>query len=297
MTYGLDIEQLRTFLAIVELGSFTRAGEAVHKTQSAVSMQMRRLEDRVGKPVFKRNGRLSALTLEGERLVVYARRIIDLNDETLDALSAHGSNARIRLAIPDEFADRLMPSVVASYQRLHPMTDIHVLSCTCREAVAALDAGAADLALVSSTSNRPVGGRLLRREPLHWVGSIRSSVHRHGTVRLVAGGEACAWRRVAQEGLRRVGLEHVIAYQCACASGLLGAIASGLGISVFPASAVRDGLCILDDTGVLPPLPDSELSLLTSRKAPGIPALEHFCRHAAAALGNLPGNYSAAAAE
>lgn len=88
MGYALDIDQLRTFLAIAEMGSFTKAGEAIHKTQSAVSMQMRRLEERVGKPIFVKDGRQSRLTEDGLRLVEYARRMIILNDETLSAFNA-----------------------------------------------------------------------------------------------------------------------------------------------------------------------------------------------------------------
>lgn len=85
MAQVLDLDQLRTFVAIAESGSFTRAADAVHKTQSAVSMQMRRLEERVGKPIFMRDGRQSKLTDEGERLLHYARRLVKLNDETLAA--------------------------------------------------------------------------------------------------------------------------------------------------------------------------------------------------------------------
>ncbi|MCL4145367.1 UNVERIFIED_CONTAM: hypothetical protein GTU68_040633, partial [Idotea baltica] len=87
MNHALDIDQLRTFLAIAELGSFTKAGEAVHKTQSAVSMQMRRLEDRVGQPIFIKDGRQSRLTEDGLRLIEFARRMILLNDETLSAFN------------------------------------------------------------------------------------------------------------------------------------------------------------------------------------------------------------------
>src|SRR5438105_15166333 len=102
----LDIDQLRTFLAIVETGSFTRAADAVHKTQSAVSMQMKRLEERLERPIFARDGRASKLTEDGERLLDYARRIVKLNIETIAALSDAELSGRVRLGVPGDCTGR-----------------------------------------------------------------------------------------------------------------------------------------------------------------------------------------------
>src|SRR6201988_2976287 len=104
MTALLDIDQLRTFVVIAETGSFTRGAEVVHKTQSAVSMQMKRLEERLGRPVFERDGRASKLTEDGERLLDYARRIIKLNVEALAAFSATALSGRVRLGGSDDYA-------------------------------------------------------------------------------------------------------------------------------------------------------------------------------------------------
>src|SRR3977135_2104166 len=99
MTTLLDSEQLKTFIAIVETGSFTRAAEVVHKTQSAVSMQMKRLEERLGKAIFARDGRASKLTEDGERLLDYAQRIVKLNVETIAAFSDE-LTGRARVRVP-----------------------------------------------------------------------------------------------------------------------------------------------------------------------------------------------------
>src|SRR5215212_3471360 len=109
MQLALDLDQLRTFLAIAESGSFTRAAAIVHKTQSAVSMQMRRLEERIGKPIFVRAGRASKLTDEGERLLGYARRMIRLSEETLAAFDDNELRGAVRLGTPDDYADRFLP--------------------------------------------------------------------------------------------------------------------------------------------------------------------------------------------
>ena len=123
----LDIDQLRTFVAIADTGSFTRAAEIVHKTQSAVSMQMKRLEDRVGKAIFERDGRLSKLTDEGERLLDYARRIVRLNAECMASFNEHELTGRVRLGLPDDYADRYLPEILARFSRSNPKAEVTVM--------------------------------------------------------------------------------------------------------------------------------------------------------------------------
>src|SRR5207244_12446986 len=107
----LDVDQLRTFLAIVETGSFTRAAEIVHKTQSAVSMQMKRLEERLARPIFTRDGRTSKLTDDGDRLLHFARRIVKLNVEAVAAASDAKLSGRERLGEQDDHADRYFQEI------------------------------------------------------------------------------------------------------------------------------------------------------------------------------------------
>src|SRR5215218_7562615 len=101
--HPIDIDHLRTFAAIVDAGSFTKAAEAVAKTQSAVSMQMKKLEERIGRPLFERNGRMSRLTPDGERLLPYARRMLKLQAEALSAFEGALSGS-VRLGVPDDYA-------------------------------------------------------------------------------------------------------------------------------------------------------------------------------------------------
>src|SRR6266404_1619597 len=132
----LDVDQLRTFVAIVETGSFTRAAEAVHKTQSAVSMQMKRLEERLDRPVFARDGRASKLTEDGERLLAYARRIVRLNIEALAAFADSELSGRVRLGVPDDYADRYLPEIMARFARAYPGVELTV---SCQETIALLE--------------------------------------------------------------------------------------------------------------------------------------------------------------
>ena len=108
MSAPLDIDQLHTFIAIVDTGSFTKAADRVFKTQSAVSMQMRRLEERIGKQLFAKDGRGNRLTAEGEKLMNYARRIIRLNNEAIAAFDDNRLEGTLRIGTPDDYADRYL---------------------------------------------------------------------------------------------------------------------------------------------------------------------------------------------
>src|ERR1044071_806263 len=126
MSALIDVDQLRTFIAIVETGSFTKATDVVHKTQSAVSMQMKRLEERLHPPSFARDGRASKLTEDGERLLDYARRIVKLNIEALSAFDDKELTGRVRLGLPDDYADRYLPEIMARFSRAYPGAGLRV---------------------------------------------------------------------------------------------------------------------------------------------------------------------------
>ncbi|GGB52901.1 LysR family transcriptional regulator [Roseibium aquae] len=293
MRHALDIDQLRTFLAIAELGSFTKAGEAVHKTQSAVSMQMRRLEERVGIPLFAKDGRQSRLTEDGQRLVEFARRMIILNDETISAFNERDEIRHIEFGMPDDYADRLLPQVLAAFNRLNPSIEVQVectSSATLRERVRA---GQIDVAVITSSEAGDLHGEVIRREPLYWVGSSRHAAHTTDIVRLALGSQSCSWRRMALEALDRVGRAYKVGYTSASASALVGAVQAGLAVTVFPESAIREGMRILEEKDGFPPLPFCDITILRSEQARQ-PMHDAFCGHIIAAIGNVGGQWQAA---
>ena len=120
MAAPLDLDQLQTFIQIADTGSFTKAADEVHRTQSAVSMQMRRLEERIGKPLFEKDGRTNRLSEEGEKLLSYARRMIRLNRETLAAFDDSSLEGHIRIGTPDDYADRFLPEIMAQVFAFEP---------------------------------------------------------------------------------------------------------------------------------------------------------------------------------
>src|SRR3954454_18097482 len=147
----LDIDQLRTFVAISDTGSFTKAADIVHKTQSAVSMQMKRLEERLGRPIFARDGRASKLTEDGERLLDYARRIIKLNLEALAAFSDAELTGRVRLGVPDDYADRYLPEIMARFSRAYPGVDLTMVCEPSSDLAERIQADELDLAIITAT--------------------------------------------------------------------------------------------------------------------------------------------------
>src|SRR5438105_1179989 len=209
MTALIDIDQLRTFIAIAETGSFTRAAEVVHKTQSAVSMQMKRLEERLGRPMFARDGRASKLTEDGERLLDYARRIIKLNVEALSAFSDAELSGRVRLGVPDDYADRYLPEIMARFSLAYPGAELTVICEPSVDLIERIDANDLDLAIIThQAGSRP--SETFRRERLLWVTSSRHLAHQEERVPLALGRPTCAWRRIAIEQLETVRRPHRI---------------------------------------------------------------------------------------
>ena len=200
MTALLDIDQLRTFIAIAESGSFTKAAEVVNKTQSAVSMQMKRLEERLDRPIFARDGRASKLTEDGSRLLDYARRLVKLNVETVAAFSDAALSGRVRLGVPDDYADRYLPEIMARFSRAYPGVELTVLCEPSVDLVDRIDDNDLDLAIITNCESRRIA-ETFRRERLLWVSSNRHPTHLEAPLPLALGRPSCYWRRTAVEQL------------------------------------------------------------------------------------------------
>jgi DNA-binding transcriptional LysR family regulator len=261
MTVLIDIDQLRTFIAIAETGSFTRAAEVVHKTQSAVSMQMKRLEERLDRPIFARDGRASKLTEDGERLLDYARRIIKLNIEALAAFSEAELSGRVRLGVPDDYADRYLPEIMARFSRVYPAVELTVVCAPSSELVEHIERNDLDLAIVTNCEgSHPAES--FRLERLLWVTSNRSSIHLEERLPLALGRPSCMWRRSAIERLEAVGRAYRVLYTSANSGAVAAAVLSGLAVSVFPESGLRPGMRVLSPADGFPELASCRIGLV-----------------------------------
>jgi DNA-binding transcriptional LysR family regulator len=285
MTALIDIDQLRTFIAIAESGSFTRAADVVHKTQSAVSMQMKRLEERLGRSIFARDGRGSKLTDDGERLLDYARRIVKLNVEALTAFSDTELSGRVRLGVPDDYADRYLPEIMARFSRVYPAVELTVICEPTIELFQRIEANELDLAIVTDCeSNR--ASESFRRERLLWVTSNRHPTHLEERLPLALGRRTCGWRRAAIECLESIGRPYRVLYSSANAGAVAAAVLSGLAVSVFPESGLRTGMRVLSPADGFPELRSCRVGLVRNPHE-GSPLAEALAEHIISSLDNL----------
>ena len=285
MTAMLDVDQLRTFIAISETGRFTKAAEVVNKTQSAVSMQMKRLEERLERPIFSRDGRASKLTEDGQRLLDYARRIVKLNVETLAAFSDAELSGRVRMGVPDDYADRYLPEIMARFSRSYPAVELSVICEPSVDLLERIDANEIDLAIITNCESKRAS-ETFRRERLLWVTSNRHSTHLEERMPLALGRPSCTWRRIAIERLEAIGRPFRVLYSSSSAGAVAAAVLAGLAVSVLPESGLRPGMRVLSASDGFPDLPSCRIGLV--RNAHESSALaDALAEHIISSLDNL----------
>jgi DNA-binding transcriptional LysR family regulator len=285
MPAPLDLDQLRTFVAIAETGSFTRAADVVYKTQSAVSMQMRRLEERIGKPIFARDGRNSRLTEEGERLLGYARRMVRLSEETLAAFDETELQGSVRLGTPDDYADRFLPEILARFARSNPRVEVSVI---CEPSLALMElarTGDIDLSIVTACGEANTS--VVRQEPLLWVSSQAHGIEQEEVLPMALAKAPCIWRTAALDGLASVGRKYRILYTSGNSTAISAAVLAGLAVTVFPESALRPGMRVLSEVEGFPRLPICEIGIIRSWARPASPIVDKLAEHIVSSLDNL----------
>ena len=266
----LDTDQLRSFLAIVDTGSFTKAAERVHKTQSAVSMHMRRLEEQLGCALFVKQGRGVRITSEGESLIDFARRIVQIEAGAVAALSRKGLRGAVRLGIPDDYAETYLAEILGRFTRKHPMVEVSVSCEGSPELGHQVAAGALELALVTDHPGLH-GFELLVEQPLVWAASERFHVDDGAPVPLALGAVSCLWRREADEALAEADRPTRGLFFSKNFSAIGTVVRAGLAVTTLPESMVGDGLRILGAAEGLPQLPLTRMGLI---HAPGRPSEE-----------------------
>ncbi|MGK9233708.1 LysR family transcriptional regulator [Inquilinus limosus] len=263
-----DLDLLRTFVAVVDAGGFTRAAERVHRSQSTVSQQIRRLEQGIGHRLLDRDrtGAAAVLTDEGEVLIGYARRLLGISAEARDALAHPGRAAVVRLGVPEDFAGRKLTDLLSGFARQCPRIRLDTTSAWSAELRRLLAAGELDLALVK----RDVGdGRSLAWWPerLVWVAGRKADIDAD-PLPLALFPQGCIYRDRTIAALEGLGRRWRVAYVSQGLIGVQAAVASGLGISILAADAVLPDHRRLGPPDGFPDPPASELALLAK---PGRP--------------------------
>ncbi|MFL1461873.1 LysR substrate-binding domain-containing protein [Roseococcus sp. DSY-14] len=279
---GLDPELLRSFVLIAGGDSVTAAARKVGRTQSAVSMQMRRLEELVGGALLERDARGLAPTEKGRWLLERARTLLALNEEILSHFRAAPLTGEVVLGSPDDYALDWLPGILAGFARTHPGIEVEVLCMSSDELARRLVESRVDLAIITEGQSRP--GEEIWRGPLRWVGPAGAALHRRDPLPLALARAGCTWRSAAVAALGQAGRRVRVAYNSTTQSGCFAVALAGLALTVSTPTRLPPGLQWLGEAEGMPALPDMGIQLalaerlLGARPPPHVAALAEAIR-------------------
>jgi DNA-binding transcriptional LysR family regulator len=255
---------LRSFVSVVDAGGFTRAGERVHRTQSTVSQQIKRLEDDIGQPLLNRSGKDVTPTEAGERLLSYARRLLALAEEARDVLTRPDNEGAVRLGVPEDFAAYRLTKLLAAFSRSHPGLRLDVRADQSSYLKRDLERGDLDLALFKRTAGEK-GGIAVWAERLHWVTSKSHPVDsKAGSVPLIGYPAGCLYRARAIHALESAGRAWHMAYTSSSLAGIQAAVAAGMGLSILSEMAIQADHRVLTARDGFSPIDRTEVALVAS---------------------------------
>jgi DNA-binding transcriptional LysR family regulator len=262
-----DLDLLRSFVSVVDTGGFTRAGERVHRTQSTVSQQIRRLEETLGRPLLHRNGKQATPTEEGERLLSYARRILALAQEARDVVARPASDGVVRLGLPEDFAAYRLTELLSDFARSRPGLRLDVRCGLSVQMRSALERGELDLALFKRDAGE-TGGIAAWPERLHWVTSQRRPIDFHrDPLPLAVSEQGCLYRKRMIHAIEASGRSWHIAYTSPNLPGIQAAVSAGLGVSILPEVAILPDHRVIEPADGFPSITNTEIALVAAADA------------------------------
>ena len=263
----LDLDLLRSFVSVVDSGGFTRAGERVHRTQSTVSQQIKRLEDDLGQPLLNRTGKDVTPTEAGERLLSYARRLLSLAEEARDVLAGPSKEGAVRLGIPEDFAAYRLTKLLASFSRSRPGLRLDVRVDQSTYLRRDLERGELDLALFKRSAGEK-GGIAVWAERVHWVTSKTHPIDAEmRSVPLIGFPTGCLYRSRAIHAIESAGRAWHMAYTSSSLTGIQAAVAAGLGLSILSEIAIQADHRVLTAKDGFAPIDKTEVALVASPDA------------------------------
>src|SRR5436190_13274029 len=257
----LDLDLLRSFVSVVATGGFTRAGERVHRTQSTVSQQIKRLEETLGYPLLHRDGKQATPTEQGERLVSYARRLLALEQEARDVIARPESEGVVRLGLPEDFARYRLTELLSDFARSRPGLRLDVRSGVSVQARRALERGELDLALFKRDAGES-GGIAAWPERLQWVTSRKHPVDfDRDPLPLIMSEQGCLYRNRMIHAMEMAGRAWHMAYTSPSVLGIQAAVSAGLGVSILPDVAILPEHRVLTKADGFPAITNTEVAL------------------------------------
>ena len=264
MPFHIDTLLLKSFIAIAETGSFSKAADIVGRTQSAVSLQIKKLEEGLKCSLFDRSNRQVALTEQGEIFLGYARRMIELQWEAYSRLNEPEVKGEISLGTPEDFATHYLPEILANFTKHHPLVQLHVRCDLTLNLLSGFRKGEYDMILVKRDPERVKGGTEVWREPLIWAMADHYQIKL--PISLVLSPQPCIYRARALAALDRSRKAWSISYTSPSLAGTIAAVKAGLGITVLPKDMVPEGLSPVRGSIKLPHLADSEIALIKKER-------------------------------
>lgn len=261
----LDLVQLRSFVALEQMGSFTLAAEKLALGQSTVSQHIQRLEAAVGRKLVARDTHRVSLTTDGKALLAHARSMLAIDDDVKALFAESSLRGRLRLGVSEDFVTSRLPGVLEDFVRAHPSVELELTVALSGVLYQMQDGGEIDLVLAKRRLGDP-RGELVYREPLVWLARDPERIKRDRVLPLIAFPPPSITRSVALEVLDRHRLPWRIVCTCGSLSGLTAAAQAGMGVLVQPRSMAPQGLRELP-VGTLPPLEDVEFVLVPSKGA------------------------------
>jgi DNA-binding transcriptional LysR family regulator len=259
MSRTLDLAALRGFVTVADSGGVTAAAAALSLTQSAVSMQVKRLEEALGQPLFDRSGRGMRLTALGEQLLGYARRMLDLNDEALTRLTDGAWEGELTLGVPHDIVYPHAPAVLNRFARSHPRVRVRLLSSYTRRLKAQFAKGEVDIVLTTEDET-PEGAETLETSPLVWVGAPGGQAWRERPLKL-AFEYGCIFRPMATAALDAAGIGWTMAVEADSTRTVEATVSADLAAHVAVASTLPPHLEPIAHGGALPPLPTVRINM------------------------------------
>lgn len=260
MPFHADTLLLKSFIAIAENGNFSRAADAVGRTQSALSLQIKKLEEGLGCQLFDRSGRKVRLTDQGEVFLDYAKNIIHLQWEVYSRLKEPDVEGKIRLGTPEDFATHYLPDVLSTFCQHHPFVELNVACDLTLNLIDGFQQGIYDMILVKRDPKVAKKGTQVWHEPLVWAAADHHTPEK--TLSLVLSPEPCIYRARALAALDKAKKQWRISYTSPSLAGIVAAVKAGLGVTVLPANMIPSGIHPLHKKLKLPELADAEIALI-----------------------------------
>ncbi|WP_206244668.1 LysR substrate-binding domain-containing protein [Novosphingobium terrae] len=246
MPSHFDLDCLRSFVAAQDLGGFNRAAEVLNRSQSAVSQQLRKLEEQAGQPLTRRDGRQLVLTPAGDTVLAYARRLLALNDEAMAALGNYALAGQVRFGVVGDLAESWLPAMLASFQRAHPQIVLEVCVDRASALFEALDRGALDLVLTFGGDGR-IDAMPWRALPQRWLGAVGGTFTPDERVELAVLPSPCRFRKAAIDQLEAAGIPWRIAFTGHSVAALWAAVRAGLGVTFRAVDDMPQGIAAWDE--------------------------------------------------